>query len=82
MLPQVDGNVTTPLKFAQVRLPLACPLAGKEDCAVIHARILACTGSLSHLPFLSDPSPQQAFHLMPNGASWYIHNDMFRLNYG
>lgn len=36
----VDGNVTTPLKFAQT------------------------------------------FHLMPNGASWYIHNDIFRLNYG
>ena len=36
----VDGNVTTPLKFAQ------------------------------------------SFHLMPNGASWYIHNDLFRLNYG
>ena len=25
----------------------------------------------------------QTFHLMPNPAgSWYIHNDMFRLNYG
>ena len=24
----------------------------------------------------------QTFHLMPNGASWYIHNDIFRLNYG
>jgi hypothetical protein len=36
----VDGNVTTPLKYAQT------------------------------------------FHLMPNGSSWYIHNDIFRLNYG
>ena len=36
----VDGNVSTPLKFAQM------------------------------------------FHLMPDGASWYIHNDIFRLNYG
>merc|ERR1712216_114447 len=36
----VDGNVTTPLKFAQT------------------------------------------FHLHPDGASWYIKHDMFRLNYG
>ena len=37
----VDGNVTTPLKFAQ------------------------------------------SFHLMPTPqGSWYIHNDLFRLNYG
>jgi len=36
----VDGNVSTPLKFAQM------------------------------------------FHLMPDGASWYVHNDVFRLNYG
>ena len=39
-VPQVDGNVTTPIKFAQT------------------------------------------FHLMPTAAgSWYIHNDIFRLNY-
>ena len=24
----------------------------------------------------------QVFHLMPQAAGWYIHNDMFRLNYG
>ena len=24
----------------------------------------------------------QMFHLMPDGASWYIHNDIFRLNSG
>merc|ERR1712137_766725 len=24
----------------------------------------------------------QTFHLCPEGASWYIHNDIFRLNYG
>ena len=22
----------------------------------------------------------QMFHLMPDGASWYIHNEIFRLN--
>jgi len=36
----VDGNVATPLKYAQT------------------------------------------FILMPDGASWYVHNDIFRLNYG
>ena len=24
----------------------------------------------------------QVFHLMPAGASWFVFNDMFRLNYG
>jgi hypothetical protein len=24
----------------------------------------------------------QCFHLMPAGASWFVFNDMFRLNYG
>jgi hypothetical protein len=24
----------------------------------------------------------QLFHLMPAGASWFVYNDVFRLNYG
>lgn len=38
-----------------------------------------CAPDLS--AFISSPR-WQTFHLMPAAGSWYIHNDLFRLNYG
>ena len=41
--------------------------------------------SVKQVPYFSKTRPlkfAQVFHLMPAGASWFVFNDMFRLNYG
>lgn len=56
----------------RAQLPPPCDLA---LCCSQVTGDLAVDGSANPIKFA------QTFHLMPNGASWYVHNDIFRLNY-
>ena len=51
-----------------------------EDAEAIHRELIH--GRWAGLNVTTPLKFAQTFHLMPDGASWYIHNDMFRLNYG
>jgi hypothetical protein len=80
---QVDGAVSTPLKFSQVCAHLAC----QRDWLARAARLVAAsllTASASAPSMLNAAARVlvQAFHLVPEGGSWVIANDLFRLNVG
>jgi hypothetical protein len=59
------------------------PCRGKRGKAVV----LRIALTLARMPAQTEGETRpckfsQVFHLMPAGASWFVFNDMFRLNYG